>query len=203
MSIIAVSIYRSIMSKTIIIDNYDSFTYNLVQIVNELQGVEVTVRRNDETSIDEVSQYEHILLSPGPGLPSEAGLLKDIIIQLGPTHKIFGVCLGLQAIGEVYGAKLKNLDRVFHGIQSEFITTENESKLFKGIESPFKAGRYHSWVIDKSTLADDIIITATDEYDEVMAAQHKDYHVYGVQFHPESIMTPSGSIMIDNFLKIK
>jgi len=137
------------MSKTIIIDNYDSFTYNLVQIVNEIQGEEVAVKRNDETTIEEVATFDHIILSPGPGLPDEAGLLKSIIEKLGSTHKIFGVCLGLQAIGEVYGAKLKNLDRVFHGIQSEFTIADEKSIIFDGIGDTFEAGRYHSWVVDK------------------------------------------------------
>ena len=190
------------MSKTIIIDNYDSFTYNLVQIVNEIQDEEVTVRRNNETTIEEVATFDHIILSPGPGLPEEAGLLKDIIKELGSTHKILGVCLGLQAIGEVYGAKLKNLDRVFHGIQSEFVQSENISVIFKGVSLIFQAGRYHSWVVDKETISDDLIVTARGEFGEIMAAQHKTYQVYGVQFHPESIMTPEGSKMVENFLKI-
>ena len=190
------------MSKTIIIDNYDSFTYNLVQIVNEIQDEEVTVRRNNETTIEEVATFDHIILSPGPGLPEEAGLLKDIIKELGSTHKILGVCLGLQAIGEVYGAKLKNLDRVFHGIQSEFVQSENISVIFKGVSLIFQAGRYHSWVVDKKTISDDLIVTARGEFGEIMAAQHKTHQVYGVQFHPESIMTPQGSKMVENFLKI-
>jgi len=190
------------MSKTIIIDNYDSFTYNLVQIVNEIQGEEVTVRRNDETTIEEVATFDHIILSPGPGLPEEAGLLKEIIEKLGSTHKIFGVCLGLQAIGEVYGAKLKNLDRVFHGIQSEFVQSDNTSVIFNEVSDKFQAGRYHSWVVDKETVSDDLVVTATGEYGEIMAAEHKTHQVYGVQFHPESIMTPEGSKMIENFLKL-
>lgn len=190
------------MSKTIIIDNYDSFTYNLVQIVNEIQDEEVTVRRNNETTIEEVATFDHIILSPGPGLPEEAGLLKDIIKELGSTHKILGVCLGLQAIGEVYGAKLKNLDRVFHGIQSEFVQSEDISVIFKGVSLIFQAGRYHSWVVDKETISDDLIVTARGEFGEIMAAQHKTHQVYGVQFHPESIMTPEGSKMVENFLKI-
>tara|TARA_Y100000385_G_C13019127_1_gene605311 strand:- start:258 stop:842 length:585 start_codon:yes stop_codon:yes gene_type:complete len=190
------------MSKTIIIDNYDSFTYNLKQIVNEIQDEEVTVRRNNETTIEEVATFDHIILSPGPGLPEEAGLLKDIIKELGSTHKILGVCLGLQAIGEVYGAKLKNLDRVFHGIQSEFVQSEDISVIFKGVSLIFQAGRYHSWVVDKETIRDDLIVTARGEFGEIMAAQHKTHQVYGLQFHPESIMTPEGSKMIENFLKI-
>jgi len=190
------------MSKTIIIDNYDSFTYNLKQIVNEIQDEEVTVRRNNETTIEEVATFDHIILSPGPGLPEEAGLLKDIIKELGSTHKILGVCLGLQAIGEVYGAKLKNLDRVFHGIQSEFVKSEDISVIFKGVSLIFQAGRYHSWVVDKETISDDLIVTARGEFGEIMAAQHKTHQVYGLQFHPESIMTPEGSKMIENFLKI-
>lgn len=190
------------MNKTIIIDNYDSFTYNLVQIVNEIQDEEAVIKRNDETTIEEVATFEYIILSPGPGLPEEAGLLKEIIAKLGASHKIFGVCLGLQAIGEVYGAKLKNLDRVFHGIQSEFMQSENSSVIFKGIDSTFQAGRYHSWVVDKNTLSSDLIVTAKGEYDEIMALEHRAHKVYGVQFHPESIMTPQGSKMIENFLNL-
>lgn len=189
------------MSRTIVIDNYDSFTYNLVQIVRETSGAEVAVRKNNETTIKEVATFDHIILSPGPGLPREANLLKPIIEKLGSTHSILGVCLGLQAIGEVYGSELKNLDRVFHGIQSEFLLTENLSIIFEGIKSPFLAGRYHSWVIDNATLSKELAVTAIDEYGEIMAIQHVSNRVYGVQFHPESIMTPTGKKMIENFLK--
>lgn len=187
---------------TIIIDNYDSFTYNLVQIVNEIQGETTQVKRNDEVTIDEVANYDHILLSPGPGLPDEAGLLKPIIAELGATHKIFGVCLGLQAIGEVYGGKLKNLNRVFHGIQSQFEQTDIPSVIFDKVPQTFEAGRYHSWVVDRASVEEQLLITAVDEYGEVMAAQHPVHHVYGVQFHPESIMTPEGAQMVANFLSI-
>ena len=121
---------------------------------------------------------------------------------MGHTHKIFGVCLGLQAIGEVYGARLKNLDQVFHGIQSEFVKTKNESVIFEGVSDKFQAGRYHSWVVDKETIPEDLIVTAVGEYGEIMAAEHISHKVYGVQFHPESIMTPEGSKMVENFLKL-
>lgn len=187
---------------TIIIDNYDSFTYNLVQIVNEIQDESPQVKRNDEVTIDEVASYDHIILSPGPGLPYEAGLLKPIIKELGATHKIFGVCLGLQAIGEVYGGKLKNLNRVFHGIQSQFVQTDVASVIFDQVPKTFEAGRYHSWVVDRESVEDRLLITAVDEHGEVMAAQHSEHHVYGVQFHPESIMTPEGARMVANFLSL-
>lgn len=187
---------------TIIIDNYDSFTYNLVQIVREVQQVDPIVKLNDQITIEEVVPYDHIILSPGPGIPSEAGLLLEVIRQLGVTHKIFGVCLGLQAIGEVYGARLKNLNRVYHGIQSPFKLTKVPSPIFDGVSQEFLAGRYHSWVIDRDTAPECLQITAIDEYGEIMAAQHAANQVYGVQFHPESIMTPEGALMVTNFLAL-
>jgi anthranilate synthase component 2 len=188
--------------KALIIDNYDSFTYNLVQIVSEISSGDLTVKKNDEITLDEVNLYSHIIISPGPGLPDEAGLLKPIIKTYGATHKILGVCLGLQAIGEVYGAKLKILEQVYHGIQSDFITTQHESEIFENIYTPFKAGRYHSWVIDPLQLGNELLITAVDSEKEIMAIQHKEHQVFGVQFHPESIMTPQGPRMIKNFLKV-
>ena len=188
--------------KVLIVDNYDSFTYNLAQIVNEIIQEEADVRKNDKITVDEVKEYSHIILSPGPGLPNQAGIIKSIIENLGPTHKVLGVCLGLQAIGEAYGAKLKNLQQVFHGIQSDFYKTEIESPIFENIHNPFKAGRYHSWVIDPEDLGKDLLVTSKDSNNQIMSIQHKSYHVYGVQFHPESIMTPQGPLMIQNFLEI-
>jgi len=188
------------MSKVLVLDNYDSFTYNLVQIVEYILGKEVDVFRNDAIDLAAVDAYDSIILSPGPGLPDEAGILKPLLKQYGPTKKILGVCLGLQAIGEVYGCRLRNLDRVFHGIATDVQKTEQESPIFKGLDNSFTVGRYHSWVIDKETLVDDLLLTSVDGNGEVMSADHREHRVYGVQFHPESILTPEGKLMIENFL---
>lgn len=190
------------MKNVVIIDNYDSFTYNLVHLINEIIDGEVTVLRNDQFAIDELEVFDYIILSPGPGLPEEAGLLKEVIRKYGPTKKIFGVCLGLQAIGEVYGGQLKNLAKVFHGMKTTMIQTENADPIFEGIDQSFEAGRYHSWVIDKKSCPDNLLITAVDGEGEIMAARHKTYQIYGVQFHPESIMTPDGRSMLINFLNL-
>ena len=190
-------------NKTIIIDNYDSFTYNLVHIVEELQGSKVTVVKNDEVDFDKLTDYSHIILSPGPGIPDEAGDLKKVIQKMAPTTNILGVCLGLQAMGEVFGAQLKNLNDVFHGMRTLMYQTENVSLLFNGIDSSFYAGRYHSWVIDNQSDISQFIVNAIDEDGEIMAITHKEYPSYAVQFHPESIMTDDGKRMIENFLNIQ
>jgi len=190
------------MNKIVIIDNYDSFTYNLVHLINEIIDGEVTVLRNDQFDIEDIETFDYIILSPGPGLPEEAGLLKDVIRKYGATKKIFGVCLGLQAIGEVFGGKLKNLSKVFHGMKTMMNQTENMDPIFNGIAQSFEAGRYHSWVIDKDSCPDSLLVTAVDEDGEIMAARHKDLQIYGVQFHPESIMTPDGRKMLTNFLNL-
>jgi len=188
--------------KVIIIDNYDSFTYNLLHIVEELLGEEVKVVRNDEFEMSDLDQYERIILSPGPGLPDEAGQLKEVITTYGDSKKIFGVCLGLQAIGEVYGASLRNLDSVLHGQRTLMYKTENTSPIFEAIPDSFFAGRYHSWVIDKESDISSLVITSVDSEGEIMAAHHKTHQVYGVQFHPESIMTDEGKQMLKNFLSL-
>jgi len=188
------------MKKILIIDNYDSFTYNLVQIVDENFKGTYTIKRNDEIDLEEVDAYDGIILSPGPGIPDEAGLLKQIIATYGPTKKIFGVCLGLQAIGEVYGAKLKNLDKVYHGVKTKMRVVNRPDLIFNNIPSEFEAGRYHSWIVDKENLPESIEITCVDENNEIMAAKHKEFDVRGVQFHPESILTEHGQQMIINFL---
>ncbi len=187
------------MKKILIIDNYDSFTYNLVQIVDENFKGTYTIKRNDEIELTEVAEYDGIILSPGPGIPDEAGLLKQIIATYGPTKKIFGVCLGLQAIGEVYGAKLKNLDKVYHGVKTK-MKVKQPDLIFNNIPDEFEAGRYHSWIVDKEGLPESIEITCVDEKNEIMAAKHKEFDVRGVQFHPESILTEHGQQMIINFL---
>ncbi len=187
--------------RVLLIDNYDSFTYNLVHAVEAVIDQAVAVKKNDQISLEEIAAYEYLILSPGPGLPDEAGKLKEVIRMYGPTKKILGVCLGLQAIGEVYGCQLKNLNQVYHGMQS-VANQISESKILKGLPSGLIVGRYHSWVIDQETLVDDLVITATDAAGQIMSIEHKQHKVYGVQYHPESIMTPDGSTLLTNFLSI-
>lgn len=189
------------MHKVLVIDNYDSFTYNLVHSLQELLNHPVEVKRNDELDFDYIDKFDYLVLSPGPGIPDEAGELKKVIKTFYQTKKILGVCLGLQAIGEVFGAKLRNLSEVYHGVQTEFITSA-PCPIFNSIEETFVAGRYHSWVIDKDTMPEDLIMTCTDRHGEIMGIRHKEYDVFGVQFHPESILTPEGDIMLSNFLSV-
>ncbi len=189
------------MKKIIIIDNYDSFTYNLVHAIEKIVGHEIDVVRNDKIVFEQLENYEYIILSPGPGIPEEAGELKKVIREFGTTKKMLGVCLGHQAIGEVFGATLKNMETVFHGRQTEMNKTR-EDVLFRKIHGPFLAGRYHSWVIEKNTLSDDFIITTEDEDGEIMSMSHKSLPLYGVQFHPESILTPDGPQILANFIRL-
>lgn len=187
------------MKKILVIDNYDSFTYNLVHYLEDLD-CEVTVYRNDEFDLDEIAHFDKILLSPGPGIPDEAGLLKAVIQKYGPTKSIFGVCLGQQAIGEVYGGTLSNLDKVYHGVATTVKTIVNDELLFDGLEPTFEVGRYHSWVVD-ANVPDVLEITSIDENGQVMSLRHKTYDVRGVQFHPESVLTPDGKKMLENWVK--
>jgi anthranilate synthase component 2 len=187
--------------KILVFDNYDSFTYNLVQYLERVSPAKVDVFRNDKISIEEIAGYDKILLSPGPGLPSEAGILLEVIRMYAPTKSIFGVCLGQQAIGEVFGAKLLNLDSVYHGVATEMEVVK-EDLLFKGLPKKFKAGRYHSWVVDEKNFPNDLEITCIDENGYVMGLRHKIYDVRGVQFHPESILTEYGLEMIGNWVKL-
>lgn len=187
--------------KLLMLDNYDSFTFNLVQLIRENSDYVIDVRRNDEISIAEVGRYDKIMLSPGPGVPGEAGILCELIDTYKTTKSIFGVCLGLQAIAEVFGAQLFNLEEPLHGISTP--VSHTGSPLFLGIPTIFNVGRYHSWAVKNSTVPEDISITATDEHDIVMALEHTTYDVSGVQFHPESILTDHGKQIILNFLKIK
>ena len=174
--------------KIVIIDNYDSFTYNLSHLVKEL-GAEVTVLRNDSFPIEELETYDKILLSPGPGIPKDAGLLLEVIRTYAGKKPILGVCLGEQAIGEVFGGKLTNLSEVYHGIQSPIrITASNY--LFEGLPEEILVGRYHSWVIDRENFPDALEITAVSQEGYIMALRHKDFDVQGIQFHPESVLTP-------------
>ncbi len=189
------------MHRVLIIDNYDSFTYNLVHSIQELLNQPIEVKRNDELDFDHLDKFDYLVLSPGPGIPDEAGDLKKVINTFYKSKKILGVCLGLQAIGEVFGAKLRNLTEVYHGVQTDFIQSKS-CPIFSNIDSNFKAGRYHSWVIDKETLPKELIITCTDQDGEIMGIRHEQYDVFGVQFHPESILTPDGDTMLSNFLNI-
>ena len=183
----------------LVIDNYDSFTYNLVHYLEDLD-CDVTVYRNDEFELDEIAHFDKILLSPGPGIPDEAGLLKQVIQQYGPTKSIFGVCLGQQAIGEVYGGTLSNLDKVYHGVATKVTQSVNDELLFEGLDNEFEVGRYHSWVVD-ANLPDCLEATSFDENGQVMSLRHKTYDVRGVQFHPESVLTPNGKKMLENWVK--
>ena len=187
------------MKKILVIDNYDSFTYNLVHYLEDLD-CEVTVYRNDEFDIDEIAIFDKILLSPGPGIPDEAGLLKAVIQKYGPTKSIFGVCLGQQAIGEVYGGTLSNLDKVYHGVATHVKTVVDDELLFEGLGNEFEVGRYHSWVVD-ANLPDVLEATSFDENGQVMSLRHKTFDVRGVQFHPESVLTPNGKKMLENWVK--
>ena len=186
--------------KVLVLDNYDSFTYNLVQYIQEILGQDIDVRRNDAISLDEVDAYELIVLSPGPCLPGEAGIMPELIRRYAPTKRILGVCLGHQAIGEAFGARLDNLSEVFHGIETPIQLTEVSDVLFEGLPREFTVGRYHSWVVGKDSIPDELLVTAVDDTGEVMAMRHRSYEVSGVQFHPESILTPLGRQMHENFL---
>ncbi len=188
------------MSKILIIDNYDSFTYNLVHLVNEI-GMQCEVWRNDQFNIDDVAAFSHIILSPGPGIPSEAGLLLQVIEKYAATKSIFGVCLGQQAIAEVFGGNLLNLNRPMHGIATPIKVIDEKEPLFAGLPQSFKVGRYHSWVVDEKNFPAELIVTAIDEADNsIMALRHKTYDVRGVQFHPESILTEHGKQLMKNWL---
>lgn len=184
--------------KIVIIDNYDSFVYNLSHLLKEL-GAEVTVKRNDQFRLEELEEFDKILLSPGPGVPEEAGLLLDVIRTYAGKKPILGVCLGEQAIGEVYGGKLTNLDEVFHGIQSPVSLTATDY-LFEGLPSTVQVGRYHSWVVDRKDFPDCLEVTAVSEEGYIMALRHRTLDVRGVQFHPESVLTPEGKQMLGNWI---
>lgn len=184
--------------KIVVIDNYDSFTYNLVHYLEDL-GAEVTVYRNDEFELEDLESFEKILLSPGPGIPDEAGLLKDVIKKYAPTKDIFGVCLGLQAIGEVFGGTLTNLDNVYHGVATE-VTTIVADHIFNNLPQKFDVGRYHSWVVSNENLPNELIVTSVDENGQIMSMKHQSYNVRGVQYHPESVLTPHGKKILENWI---
>lgn len=186
--------------KIVVIDNYDSFVYNLVHYLEELDCI-VTVLRNDQFHIEDLEIYDQILLSPGPGIPDEAGLLKDVIKRYAATKPILGVCLGQQAIGEVYGGLLSNLDTVFHGVVTSINIVKEDTVLFKGLGDKIDVGRYHSWVVDQEGFPPALEITAVDENGQVMALRHREHDVRGVQFHPESVLTPHGKAILKNWIQ--
>ena len=187
--------------KILLFDNYDSFTYNLLHILKEF-GADVEVFRNDKITLDEVDRFDKIVLSPGPGIPEEAGILLPLIRRYAPTKSILGVCLGEQAIGEAFGAKLINLTEVHHGVCSDVRVVANDP-LFNGLDRTLRVGRYHSWVVSKEDLPDCLEITAEDtEEGQIMGLRHKEYNVRGIQFHPESVLTPQGKEIIKNWLSI-
>jgi anthranilate synthase component II len=186
--------------KILVLDNYDSFTYNLVQYITELTGFQPDVFRNDKIRLEEVDKYDCIVLSPGPGLPKDAGIMPELIKTYSPTKRILGVCLGHQAIGEAFGAELYNLSEVYHGIASPIKVTQPSDVLYKNVPSEITVGRYHSWAIVRESLPAVLTISSETEDGTIMSISHKDFKVLGVQYHPESVMTPYGKQIIKNFL---
>lgn len=185
--------------KTVIIDNYDSFTYNLAHLVKEL-GAEVDVLRNDKFELEELEKYDKIILSPGPGIPEEAGLLLEVIRTYAGRKPILGVCLGEQAIGQAFGGKLTNLSEVFHGIQTN-VKIKNKDYIFSGLPTEIPVGRYHSWVVNTEGFPEELVITAISSEGQIMALKHREYDIHGIQFHPESVLTPDGKQIVGNWLK--
>lgn len=186
------------MKHIVIIDNYDSFTYNLAHLVREL-GTDVTVYRNDQFQLPELETFDGIILSPGPGIPSEAGLLLDVIRKYAGRKPILGVCLGHQAIGEAFGGHLTNLSEVFHGVATEG-TIVADDPIFSGLPRRITMGRYHSWVVDREGFPDCLLVTAESDEGQIMALRHRHYNIHGIQFHPESVLTPQGKDLIRNWL---
>ncbi len=187
--------------RLLVIDNYDSFTYNLVQYLRELSPTSIAVFRNDQIALEAIEEYDAIVLSPGPGLPEQAGLLLDIIRTYSGRKPILGICLGHQAIGQVFGATLHNLTKVYHGVATP-ITLKTTTGIFEGQPSPLTVGRYHSWVIDNKGFPSCLEILAEDKQGQIMALKHHDHPTFGLQFHPESVLTPAGKALLDNFVQI-
>ncbi|MHB1921464.1 MAG: anthranilate synthase component II [Chitinophagaceae bacterium] len=187
--------------KILVFDNYDSFTYNLVHLVEKINHVKVSVFRNDEIPLEKIRDFDKIILSPGPGIPVEAGMLLPLIREYAPSKSILGVCLGQQAIGEAFGGKLTNLSQVYHGVATPIRILRRESALFQGLPEEIVVGRYHSWVVDDELFPKDLEITARDGKGFIMALEHRRYAVAGVQFHPESVLTPDGEQIMRNWLK--
>ena len=187
--------------RILILDNYDSFTYNLVHMVEDITGQMPDVFRNDEIPVEEIVNYDAIILSPGPGIPDEAGILKETIKTYAGKKPIFGVCLGLQAITEVFGGEIINMDEVFHGVATEMSVTSQNALIFENVPNKFDAARYHSWIANKSKMPAVLEVTCEDEEGGVMAIQHKEFDIHAVQFHPESILTPDGEKMVRSFIE--
>lgn len=188
--------------RVLVFDNYDSFTYNLVHMVEHILQSPVDVYRNDAITLEEVAAYDKIILSPGPGIPEEAGLLLPLIERYAATKSILGVCLGHQAIGQAFGGKLTNLSTVFHGVATSAKLINRQAKdLYEGLDDTIEIGRYHSWVVDQEGFPESLEITAVDDQNYIMGLRHKHYDVQGVQFHPESVLTPQGATIIQNWLK--
>lgn len=188
--------------KIALIDNYDSFTYNLVQYFEENPGVILKVLRNDDVLLSDLSSFDKIVISPGPGLPAENGIIIEVIRKFSGKKPIFGVCLGLQAIYEAFGGHLVNLPQVNHGVSSSVFVLDPVDPILADLPDPFLAGRYHSWVCDRDAVPPELLVTAIDEYQQIMACRHRLHPTYGVQFHPESILTPEGKKLIRNFVEI-
>lgn len=188
-------------TKVLVFDNYDSFTYNLVQIIEKILNQKVDVYRNDEISLEEIEKYDKIILSPGPGIPKEAGILLDVIKKYAPTKSILGVCLGQQAIAEAFGGSLINLTEIFHGVATNARTIKKDALLLRDLPENLEVGRYHSWAVNPKDFPEELEITSVDENGMIMSLQHKKYDVHAVQYHPESILTPDGKQIIENFLK--
>ena len=188
-------------SKIVVLDNYDSFTYNLVHYIEDIVKVKVKVVRNDDCSLPYFNQFDTIFLSPGPGLPEQAGIMQDVINEYSPNKNIFGVCLGMQGIALNFGAHLINLSKVHHGVATKMSVIDRNEVLYKNIKDEFYAGRYHSWIVDRTSIPKELSITSVDENSNIMSLKHVKYNVHGVQFHPESVLSPEGKTIISNFLK--
>lgn len=185
--------------RVLILDNYDSFTYNLVQIIRDTPGLIPVVKRNKSINVEEAERFDAIVLSPGPGLPEEAGIMPELINRLAPYVPILGICLGHQAIAQSFGAQLQNMNRPHHGVATSMTVQQPASILFQDLPDQVVVGRYHSWVVDPFTVPDCLRVTALDDHGEIMALEHKTYPVFGLQFHPESILTPMGETMVHAF----
>lgn len=186
--------------KILVFDNYDSFTYNLVQMIEQIAGKDITVAKNDEISLEGIKKFDKIILSPGPGIPSEAGILLDVIRKYYDRKPILGVCLGQQAIAEVFGGSLIHLKEIFHGVATEARTIKKEAKLLRNLPDQLQVGRYHSWAVKPENFPDELEVTSVDKDGMIMSVQHKIHDVHGVQYHPESILTPFGKEILTNFL---
>ena len=186
--------------KILVLDNYDSFTYNLVQMIEQIIGEKVDVFRNDQISFEGIEEYDKIILSPGPGIPEEAGILLEVIKKYAPTKSILGVCLGQQAIAEAFGGSLINLSEIFHGVATE-ATQIKDHRLFRNLPEKLQVGRYHSWAVNPEDFPEELEITSVDESGMIMSLKHKTYDVHAVQYHPESILTPDGKQILENFLR--